>query len=324
MAAADIHYDVFNGDADGIFALHQFRLKYPRPHTINITGVKRDIRLLKQLEKTDNATVNVFDISFASNRDSIEILLKKNNQINYFDHHFAGEISQAKNLVTHIDVAAETCTSLIVNKVVENTFPAWAICGAYGDNLHQAAEKLAKSHHIPAKKIDLLKEIGELFNYNGYGATLADLHYSPEALYLAVVPYENPFDFAEKSEELNRLRTGYREDLSKALTIAPESSTGKNRMYCFPNTPWARRVSGIFSNAKAREKRNAAHAIITENRDSSFHISVRAPLNDCRDADTLCKAFPTGGGRAAAAGINNLPQDMLESFIAQFASTYPG
>ncbi len=323
MAAADIHYDVFNGDADGIFALHQFRLKTPHPRTINITGVKRDIRLLEQLEKTKNATINVFDLSFASNRDSIDLLLAGNNQINYFDHH-AGEIPQAHNLVTSINVAAETCTSLIVNKIVDSAFPAWAICGAYGDNLHQVAEKLAKKHQIPTQKREQLKEIGELFNYNGYGATLADLHYNPEELYLVVMPYENPFDFAEQSKELKRLRTGCQEDLNKALAIVPEPSTGKNRIYCFPNAPWARRISGIFSNTRAREKRDAAHAIITRNSDSSFHINVRAPLNDCRDADTLCKAFPTGGGRAAAAGINNLPQDMLGSFIAQFTTTYPG
>jgi hypothetical protein len=39
-------------------------------------------------------------------------------------------------------------------------------------------------------------------------------------------------------------------------------------------------------------------------------------------ADELCRRFPTGGGRAAAAGINDLPQAMLGDFIEQFTAFY--
>ena len=41
-------YDVFNGDADGICALVQLRHAEPRNAQL-ITGVKRDISLLKQV-----------------------------------------------------------------------------------------------------------------------------------------------------------------------------------------------------------------------------------------------------------------------------------
>jgi hypothetical protein len=41
-------YDVFNGDADGICALIQLRLAEPK-ESILITGVKRDIKLAKQV-----------------------------------------------------------------------------------------------------------------------------------------------------------------------------------------------------------------------------------------------------------------------------------
>ncbi|MDQ6977782.1 MAG: acetyltransferase, partial [Ghiorsea sp.] len=37
--------DVFNGDADGLCALHQLRLAVPVNSTL-MTGVKRDINLL--------------------------------------------------------------------------------------------------------------------------------------------------------------------------------------------------------------------------------------------------------------------------------------
>jgi hypothetical protein len=42
-------YDAFNGDADGICALHQLRLADPQ-EAILVTGVKRDIALLKKID----------------------------------------------------------------------------------------------------------------------------------------------------------------------------------------------------------------------------------------------------------------------------------
>ena len=36
----------------------------------------------------------------------------------------------------------------------------------------------------------------------------------------------------------------------------------------------------------------------------------------------LCMKFPTGGGRKAAAGINDLPADMLQDFLDTFAAFY--
>ena len=44
------HYDVFNGDADGLCALQQLRLHTPVDNAILITGVKRDISLLQRVE----------------------------------------------------------------------------------------------------------------------------------------------------------------------------------------------------------------------------------------------------------------------------------
>ena len=42
------HFDVFNGDADGICALHQLRLAKPL-QSLLITGVKRDVALLSRV-----------------------------------------------------------------------------------------------------------------------------------------------------------------------------------------------------------------------------------------------------------------------------------
>jgi hypothetical protein len=43
------HYDVFNGDADGICALQQLRLAEPGTSVL-VTGVKRDIGLLARVD----------------------------------------------------------------------------------------------------------------------------------------------------------------------------------------------------------------------------------------------------------------------------------
>ena len=62
--------------------------------------------------------------------------------------------------------------------------------------------------------------------------------------------------------------------------------------------------------------------MLTERPDGTYLVSVRAPLDDKQGADELCRQFPTGGGRAAAAGINALPGDQLDAFVDAFAASY--
>ena len=319
-----MHFDVFNGDADGIIALHQFRLQMPQPGATLVTGVKRDIKLLDKIKDVQNSTIAVFDISLDSNRDSLVRLLAHGNRITYTDHHFAGEIPDTNQLTIHIDPSPTVCTSLIADQLLQGKYRTWAIAGAYGDNLHDSAKKIAADLSLDSEQLERLRELGELLNYNGYGADLSDLHFTPDALYQALHPYEDPFDFLAESDDLTTLRRGFTEDMELAMG-QKEMDPGKtNRVYTFPNASWSRRVAGVFSNLRAREKKDAAHVLIVENDDSTLRISVRAPLNNRKDADTLCLAFPTGGGRTAAAGINGLPAEMLDDFLDRFHSTYPG
>ena len=52
------YFDVFNGDADGLCALQQLRLAEPRAATL-VTGVKRDIALLRRVPRVAGASVTV-------------------------------------------------------------------------------------------------------------------------------------------------------------------------------------------------------------------------------------------------------------------------
>ena len=61
------------------------------------------------------------------------------------------------------------------------------------------------------------------------------------------------------------------------------------------------------------------HAILTNKASESFLVSARAPLNNKKGVADHCRKFPTGGGREAAASINDLPESLVEYFISQFS-----
>jgi hypothetical protein len=110
--------------------------------------------------------------------------------------------------------------------------------------------------------------------------------------------------------------------MEAASAYVPIRTTPAGRIFELPPEPWARRVSGLFSNLKAQEKPSLAHGLLTRNPDGTYRVSVRAPLHNKQGADSLCRSFVTGGGRSAAAGINALPQDQLELFFRKFEEIF--
>src|SRR4051812_36922186 len=85
------YYDVFNGDADGICALHQLRLTDPLD-SILVTGLKHDIALLGRVPAQRGDVVTVLDLSLDRNRPALLSLLARGVHVRYFDHHYAGPI----------------------------------------------------------------------------------------------------------------------------------------------------------------------------------------------------------------------------------------
>ena len=322
-----ISIDVFNGDADGLCALHQLRLSDPRDSVL-VTGVKRDIalvaRLASQADLSAGDELTVLDISFDKNRGALLPLLEQGVLARYFDHHHAGEIPDHPNLETHIDTDPETCTGLIVDAHLGGTHRAWAVTAAFGDNLVRTATAAAEPLGLDAARLDTLRTLGTLLNYNGYGATLDDLFFSPADLYARIKPYADPFAFVAEDEAFATLDTGYREDMARAEAILPERSDARTAMYLFPDAAYARRVGGAYANELAQRHPERAHALLTENRDGDYVVSVRAPLSDRQGADELCRQFESGGGRKAAAGINRLPPGELERFAEALAAQFAG
>jgi hypothetical protein len=313
-------YDLFNGDADGICSLLQLRLVEPLQSTL-ITGVKRDINLMARLEPASGDRITVLDVSMDKNSSALAGALAAGAEVFYVDHHFPGEIPDHPALKAIINEAADVCTAVLVNGHLRGQYVDWAITGAFGDNLKETARTLAKSTAIATADLSTLEELGTCINYNGYGPTLDDLHFDPAELYRTLYTAGAPLDFV-RSADFRLLSQGYREDMELAAALQPSHLSDDTAVFLLPDEAWARRVSGVFSNDLATGSPDRAHAVLTLKGNGNYLVSVRAPLRNKQGAAQLCMQFPTGGGRAAAAGINDLEAGSLEQFVAAFSAAY--
>lgn len=316
-----MNYDLFNGDADGICSLLQLRLAEPRESTL-VTGVKRDINLLDKIQPVSGDRLTVLDISMDKNKAPLQRALEQGAEVFYVDHHFPGDIPSHPQLTSIINESPEVCTAALVNGHLEGRFAEWAVTGAFGDNLHQTARALARELTISDEDLSLLEQLGTCINYNGYGPAIEDLHYDPEVLYRTLYEAAEPLVFARDSQDFIRLSDGYSDDMAQAAGLSPAHSDSSMAVFILPNQAWARRVSGVYSNDLASDNPDRAHAVLTEKDNGNYLVSVRAPMSNKQGAADLCRQFPTGGGRAGAAGINDLPADSLDAFVSAFQQAY--
>ncbi|NGZ67867.1 DHH family phosphoesterase [Vibrio aestuarianus] len=317
-----MHYDIFNGDADGIISLLQIRLAQPRTTTL-ITGVKRDIQLLEGLDFKSRDSLTVLDLSLNKNRTALQRALDMGVTVFYADHHQADDIPVSRLLDAHIDLDPDTCTALIVDKWLGGQFHEWAITAAYGDNLLAKADKLAIKAGLSINQAEQLKELGTLINYNGYGESVDQLHYHPANLYQALLVYPSPFDvIADLNSPFYHLQQAYEQDMQAAQSLTPIHRSQWLSVFELPDDAASHRVCGVFGNWLANQTPGSAHAVLTQNQNGSYTVSLRAPLDNKQGAGGLCSAFATGGGREAAAGINALDKSQLAEFIEAVEAYY--
>ena len=315
-------YDVFNGDADGICALLQLRFAEPREAQL-VTGVKREIDLLNRVYPAADDRITVLDISLDKNREGLDRALDVGAQVFYVDHHFAGAVPASASLKSLINEAPDVCTSVLIDHYLRGAYREWAVVGTFGDNLKYTANGLIKNLHFSAEQVTLLENLGIYINYNGYGANLEELHFAPDQLYRLLSQYRSPFDFvADNSADFQKLEQGYHQDIEAVQSTVALVASDEIAAFVLPNEPWARRVSGVFSNQLANDNPERGHAVLTVKPNGNYLVSVRAPLNNKKGAAALCMQFPTGGGREAAAGINDLPADMLAKFLDQLKKAF--
>jgi len=317
------HYDVFNGDADGICALQQLRLQEPKDSVL-VTGMKRDIDLLKRIDAKEGDEITVLDVSFDKNRDQVNTALAIGANIFYADHHFPGELIEHENLDLHINPATDTCTSLIINEYLSGSQAHWAVVGAFGDNFDAVAIELGNSLGLDDEKLAEYQQLGVCLNYNGYGFELSDLLFHPAELFVLVNAYQSPMEFVQNEAGYAELRNQYQTDMALSQDAKPESENEYTALYLLPNAPWARRTVGAMGNDLAKQFPNRAHALLVDMGDEHYRVSVRAPYNTKLGADELCRQFKGGGGRKAAAGINRLPVQYLDKFRQELDRCFSG
>jgi hypothetical protein len=315
-------YDIFNGDADGICALQQLRLEEPRASVL-VTGVKRDVHLLGRVNAAAGDELTVLDISLKTNGGDVKRLLAAGARVLYFDHHEAGEIPKEARLKAFIDTAPDTCTSLIVDRHLGGRQRLWAVVAAFGDNLHGPALRAAQGLDLDEGDVARLRELGECMNYNAYGETVEDLHYHPADLFETVSHYHDPREFVDGEPVFEVLKNALADDIARAGGIKAQAAGGNAAIFVLPNAAWSRRIHGFYANQLAARHPRRAHALLVSGH-GGYTVSVRAPVENPRGADALCRQFESGGGRQAAAGINWLPEADYARFAAEFAKAFPG
>jgi hypothetical protein len=311
-AQAIARFDVCNGDADGLCAVRQWRLHDPSAARL-ITGLKRDIALLQQVPCVAASEVLVCDLSMQRNRVALDRLLEGGAHVRWFDHHWSAEVPVHARLDAHLDVSQEVCTSLLVDQYLGGRYRAWALVGAYGDELTAVADRLGAASGLDPLHLAVLRRLGLAINYNAYGEDPSDVCIAPAALYERLARHTSPWTLLRDEPVIHDIEACRRRDFRVAMGIKPHWESARARVVVLPCAPWSRRVSGFLANALAAVHPEQAQAVLTERRDGHYTVSVRAPRASPQGAHTLCQAFG-GSGRAAAAGIDALPAPALGSF----------
>ena len=133
--------------------------------------------------------------------------------------------------------------------------------------------------------------------------------------------HRDPIAFIELEPAFGVLRDGRADDATRVANLSPVAESAGGAVYLLPDAQWSRRVSGVFANDLARADRQRAHAVLVA-KPGGYAVSVRAPRVQPTGADALCRRFSSGGGRAAAAGINMLQEAELDAFIAAFRRAF--
>lgn len=311
-------FDVCNGDADGLCAVLQWRLAHPAPATL-VTGLKRELELLHTVPARAGDELLVCDLSMQRNHAALLRLLEAGVSVRYVDHHEVDQVPRHPALQACIDTDPRLCTSLLMDRLLAGRFRAWALVGAYGDNLAAVADELALGIGLDEAARGRLRRLGEGINYNAYGEVAGDQYIAPQQLYARLALHADPLELLRHDsigDELDALR---RADLEQALAQPLHAAGSGARWVRLPDAAWARRIVGSFANALAAAAPEQAHAVLQADRRGGHVVSLRAPQAAPGGADEFCRRFG-GGGRAGAAGIDHLPAAELSRFVAALAA----
>lgn len=320
-------FDVCHGDADGMCAVRQWRLHAPAAATL-VTGAKRDIALLHRVPVRKAKEVLVCDLSLQRNHEALLRLLEAGVKVRWFDHHASPPAPAHPLLQACIDPSPEVCTSLLVDQALDGRFRAWALVGAYGDNLLERAEALGRAAGFDSGYLSNLQQLGEAITYNACSARVEDGCVTPHEVYRRLSVCADPVRVLERDPALRRLVRLRREDLARAESLTALTRSADARVTVLPDATWCRRVVGALADHLLRASPAQAQAVLLLQPDDTLRVSVRARRSadrsiDQEGADALCARFG-GGGRVMAAGIDRLPLMQRDRFVRAFESWAQG
>ncbi|WP_342616798.1 hypothetical protein [Rhodoferax sp. GW822-FHT02A01] len=282
-------YDLFNGDADGIYALHQLRMAQACDSQW-LTCVKRNIALYQKLPTNVALSVTALDISFARNEVGLRQVLGFGGRLRYFDHHAEEKRFAHPRLECYID-----CTR---------------------DNLPAQAVRLARNSGCSAGNRSARDQLGRLRNYNAYRVTTTELHIHPVDQCRSVHRFEDPQDFFARSSEFGHLREGFAEDHQLPNALAPFAQTVLADVYVLPDTGWTRLLSGTLANQLTSTDSSKSFAVLPPCSSDTYVVSIRTSAASRARTDLFCHCYAGGGGRHAAGGIDHTPASDLGRIIA--------
>jgi len=257
-------HDVFNGDADGLCALHQLRLAAPRDCTL-VTGPKCDVRLLARVDARKGDSVTVLDISVDVNRAPLQRLLERGVEVTWFDHHYAGDVPRYPRLSLTLDTEPAVCTAMLVDRHLGGRYRAWAVVAAYGDNLRASAARLASTLALAGNQAIELEDLGRTLAYAGCGESVADLFIAPDELYRSLHRYHDPLRFVASEPACRTLQSGTR-CRSAVPAVSRRRRSGRRGGHQWPSGVAPARVPRCARRGVSREHTLTTGAALREER----------------------------------------------------------
>ena len=313
-------FDVCNGDADGLCAVLQWRLAHPQPATL-VTGLKRELELLQQVPAEAGDEVLVCDLSMQRNHAALLRLLRRAAcRCATSTTTRSTTCRSMPALQACIDFDPRVCTSLLMDRLLDGRFRAWALVGAYGDNLTRVADALAVGMGLDEAERQQLRLLGEGINYNAYGDEAGDQHIAPQQLYARLSRHAHPLELLRQDSigsELDALR---RADLQQALAQDIHAAGRGARWVRLPDAPWSRRVIGGLANELAVE-RAAAGPRRAQGRPAAAATSSACARRRARPRGPTSSAAASAaaGVRAPRASTTCRPPS-CERFVAELSA----
>ena len=261
----------FNGDADGLCALQQLRLADPRDATL-VTGVKRDIQLLRRVNAAAGDEVTVLDISLDQNRDDLLPAAGSGRFGSLFRPPLRGRAAAAprtsrrtsRNRPTSARARWSTAISPAAIARGPSSRPSATTCRSSPSRWPRPP---ASTRRRPPR-------------WSGSASASTTTPTGMPSAISASIPRiwrsrccrsRIPMEFVRRSPAYARLGARYEEDMQQARALKPARQVPGATMVVLPDEAWARRAIGVLANELTQAQPDCAIAILSPKAAGRLH-----------------------------------------------------